>query len=71
MAVVRNILVVNDLEGVGDFYTLTCVGGVVSNGLAETTKFVGVLKNPDLFVICMVGKLAIFEGLASGCIKDR
>ena len=42
MAVVRNILVVNDLEGVGDFYTLTCVGGVVSNGLAETTKFVGV-----------------------------
>ena len=42
MAVVRNILVVNDLEGVGDFYTLTYFGGVVSNALAEATEFVGV-----------------------------
>ena len=36
-AVVRNVLVANDLEGVGDFDTLTCVGGVVTNILAEST----------------------------------
>ena len=38
----RNVLVADDLEGVGAFDTLTCVGGVGTNALAEATKFVGV-----------------------------
>ena len=41
-AVVRNFLVAKYLEGIGTFYTLTCVGGVGSNALAEATEFVGV-----------------------------
>ena len=41
-AFVRNVLVENDLEGVGAFYTLTYVGGVGTNALAVATKFVGV-----------------------------
>ena len=41
-AIVRNILVAGDLEGVGAFDTLTCVVGVGTNALAEANKFVGV-----------------------------
>ena len=41
-AVVRNVLVANDFEGVGAFDTLTCVDGVGNNALAEATDFVGV-----------------------------
>ena len=37
----RNVLVVDELEGVGAFDTLTCVGGVGTNALAEATNFVG------------------------------
>ena len=37
----RNVLVANYLEGVGDFDTLTCVGRVGSDTLAEATDFVG------------------------------
>ena len=32
-AVLRNVLVADDLEGVGAFDTLTCVGGVGTNTL--------------------------------------
>ena len=41
-AVLRNVLVADELEGVGDFDTLSSVGGVGTNTLTETTKFVGV-----------------------------
>ena len=41
-AVVRNVLVADDFEGVGAFETFTCDGGVVTNALAEATKFIGV-----------------------------
>ena len=41
-AIIRNVLVANELEGVGAFDTLTCVGGVVANALVEATEFVGV-----------------------------
>ena len=40
-SVVRNILVANDLGGVGDFDTLACIGGVGTDALAEATKFFG------------------------------
>ena len=40
--VVRNFPVAYDLEGVGAFDTLPCVGGVRTNALAEATEFVGV-----------------------------
>ena len=41
-SVMRNVLVVDDLEGGGAFDTLTFVAGVGTNALAEATKFVGV-----------------------------
>ena len=41
-AVMRNLLVTDDLFGVGAFDTLTCVGGVGTNALAEAIEFVGV-----------------------------
>ena len=40
MAVLRNVLVAYDLEGVGAFDTLSYVGGVGTNTLAEATKFI-------------------------------
>ena len=40
-AVLRNVLVADDLEGAGAFGTLTCVGGVGTNALAEANKFIG------------------------------
>ena len=42
VAVVQNVLVADDLEGVGTLGTLIYVGGVGTNSLAEATKFVGV-----------------------------
>ena len=42
VAVVHNVLVADDLEGVGTLDTLIYVGGVGTNSLAEATKFVGV-----------------------------
>ena len=41
-AVVHNVLVADDLEGVGAFDTLTCVGGVGNNALVDATEFIGV-----------------------------
>ena len=38
----KNFLVADDLEGVGAFDTLTCVGGVGTNTLAEATEIIGV-----------------------------
>ena len=38
----RNVIVADDLEGVGAFNKLTYVGGVGTKALAEDTKFVGV-----------------------------
>ena len=40
--VVRNVLIADDLEGVGAFDTLTCVGGVGNNALVDATEFIGV-----------------------------
>ena len=42
MAVVRNVLVADDLEGVGAFDTLDCDGGVGTNTLSEATEFIGI-----------------------------
>ena len=42
MAVLRNVLVADDLEGVGAFDTLSYFGGVGTNTLTEATKFVRV-----------------------------
>ena len=41
-AIMRNVLIAYDLEGVGAFDTLTYVGGFGTNTLAEATNFVGV-----------------------------
>ena len=41
-AVLRNVIVADELEGIGAFYTLSYVGGVGTNTLTEATKFVGV-----------------------------
>ena len=38
----RDVLVEDELEGVGAFDSLNCVGGVRTNSLAEATEFVGV-----------------------------
>ena len=40
MAVLRNVLIADDLEGVGTFDMLSCVGGVGTNTLIEANKFV-------------------------------
>ena len=40
--VVRNVLVADDLEGVGAFDTSTCADGVGTNTLAEVNDFIGV-----------------------------
>ena len=37
-----NVLVANDLGGVGAFDTLTCVDGVGADALEEANYFVGV-----------------------------
>ena len=42
MALLRNVLVADDIEGVGAFDTFTCVGGVVTNALSEATDSIGV-----------------------------
>ena len=42
MAVLQNVIVANDLEGVGAFDTLTCFSEVLTDVLAEATEFVGV-----------------------------
>ena len=41
-AVVRNVLLEDELECVGAFEKLPYVGGVGADALAEATKFVGV-----------------------------
>ena len=41
-AVLRNILVADDIEVIGAFDTLYCFGGVGTNTLTEATKRVGV-----------------------------
>ena len=41
-AIIRNVLVANDLEGIGAFDTLTCVSGVGAGTLVKATEFVGV-----------------------------
>ena len=38
----RNVLVEDELECVGAYDTLFCVGGVGTNALAEATEFIGV-----------------------------
>ena len=38
----RNVLVEDELECVGAYDTLICVGGVGTNALAEATEFIGV-----------------------------
>ena len=40
--VLSNFLVSDELEGVGAFDMLSCVGGVGTNTLTEATKFVRV-----------------------------
>ena len=42
VAFMRDFLVADDLEFIGSLDTLTFVGGVVTNALAEATEFVGV-----------------------------
>ena len=66
----RDVLVEDELEGVGAFDSLNCVGGVRTNSLAEATEFVGVWTTPDLFGRWMVAKLEILYCLASGYIDD-
>ena len=41
-ALMQNVIVADELEGVGDFDTLTCVGRVGIITLEEETEFVGV-----------------------------
>ena len=40
MAVLRDFLLSDDVEDVGSFDTLSCVGGVGTNTLTEAIKFV-------------------------------
>ena len=66
-----DVLISDDPEGVGTFDTLTGLGGVGANALAEAAEFIGVGSVPDVFVRGMLAKLAMLQILAGGSIKDR
>jgi hypothetical protein len=65
-------VVVDRAKGIGAFDSLLCwVRWVVTDALAEPSKFVGVRGIPDFFVGRMAAELAMFE-LFAGCgVKDR
>ena len=71
-AVGGDVVVVDWTKGIGAFDSLLGrVCWVVTDALAESSKFVGVGGIPDFFVGRVVAELAMFE-LFAGCgIKDR
>ena len=62
-----NVSEVNNVKGVGAINWL-CGEICASEALAEMTKFFGVGGAPDLLVLWMFDKLAVFEGLSSVAI---
>jgi hypothetical protein len=66
----RNVLVINDVEGVGTRYLLTSWCVARSNALAELAKLVGIGSIPRGFVMGVSTKLAMFKELASCWIQD-
>ena len=65
------VFVVYDVEGVCAFDSLAISTRVVSNALAETTKFVSIRLVPDGAELGVFAELAIFKGFACIVVYDR
>ena len=65
-----DVLILDDLEDIGNFDKLASLGGVGSDTLAEAAEFIGVGAVPDVFVGGMLAELAMLQGLAGGGFKD-
>ncbi len=57
----RDVVVVDETEGVGTCYPLAIWRRAGTNALAETTKFVGIGGIPRGFVMGVTTKLAMFK----------
>jgi hypothetical protein len=66
----QDVLVINDVEGVGTRYPLTSWSRARSNALAELTYLVGIGSIPCVFVMGVLTQLAMFKELASCWIQD-
>ena len=65
-----DILILDDLEGIGTFGMLAGLGGVGSDTLAETANLIGVGAVLYVFVGGMLAELEMLQGLAGGGVKD-
>ena len=65
-----DVLISDDLEGIGAFDTLSSLGGVGADTLAEAAEFIRVGAVPDVFVSRMLAEFAMLQGLASGGVKE-
>ena len=56
-----DIFVTDDMEGLSAFDSLFHAGGILSDALAETPKFVYIQCVPDVFIFRMATESIIFE----------
>ena len=64
------VLISDDFVCTSAFDTLSGLGGVGANTLAEAAKFIGVEMVLDVFVGGILAELVILQGLAGGGAKD-
>ena len=65
------VLISDDFVCTSAFDTLSGLGGVGANTLAEAAKFIGVGAVPDVFVRRILTELVMFLGFTSGGVQDR
>ena len=65
------VLISDDFVCTSAFDTLSGLGGVGANTLAEAAKFIGVGAVPDVFVGRILTELVMFLGFTSGGVQDR
>jgi hypothetical protein len=67
----RDVIVVDETEGVGTCYLLAIWRRAGTNALAEMTKFVGIGGIPRGFVMGVTMKLAMFKEVTCSRVQDR
>ena len=71
MLVRLDVVVVDDMEGVGPIDPFTNALGPYTNALAQAAHIVGVLIVPDGHKAWVLAELAVREVIASLLIEDR
>ena len=60
-AVRWDIIKTDDMKSFCAFHPLLCAGGILSNALVETSKFVSVRRVPDVPIFRMVMESTVFK----------